>query len=90
MKDKLAEVEAARARHGLEEERSPEELSYEQKIVVNNLRAYLHGYCGVVIYDEPQEVIQTGKETCLIVTHHHQFPHNRQLQLVDGQLLSAE
>jgi len=27
------------------------ELSYEQKIVINNLRAYLYGYKGVIIYD---------------------------------------
>lgn len=62
--------------HGLKD-KSFEELSYEQKIVVNNLRAYLHGYKGVTIYDEPQEVISHGKETLLIVTHHHEFQHTK-------------
>lgn len=45
--------------------------------MVNNLRAYLHGYKGVTIYDEPMEVISRGKETLLIVTHHHEFQHSK-------------
>lgn len=55
--------------------------------MVNNLRAYLHGYRGVTIYDEPIEVSSSGKETQLIVTHHHEFQHNKAYELVDGQLI---
>jgi hypothetical protein len=54
--------------------------------VVNNLRAYLHGRGGVTIYDEPQEVLESDGETCLIVTHHHEFPHSKQLHLLDGKI----
>lgn len=73
-------------KHGLSD-KSLDELSYEQKMVVNNLRAYLHGYKGVTIYDEPMEVISRGKETLLIVTHHHEFQHNKAYELIDGQLM---
>jgi hypothetical protein len=55
--------------------------------VVNNLRAYLHGLRGIVIYDEPLEVIASDEETYLIVTHHHDFKHNCSLELSDGQLI---
>lgn len=71
VKDKLKQIDAARRKHGLEKSKNLDELSYEQKIVVNNLRAYLHGHDGIIIYDEPQEVINSDNETYLIVTHHH-------------------
>lgn len=63
------------------------ELTYEQKIVVNNLRAYLHGSKGVVLYDEPQEVIASAEETYLIITHHRDFPHTERLVLQEGCLV---
>jgi hypothetical protein len=46
----LKQIESVKARNRLEIG-SVEELSYEQKIVVNNLRAYLHGYRGITVYD---------------------------------------
>ena len=67
-----------------------DELSYEQKIVVNNLRAYLHGHNGIVIYDEPLEVIEDEGETYLIVTHHHDFRHTRKVELIEGQLVDQQ
>jgi hypothetical protein len=57
--------------------------------VVNNLRAHLYGRGGLTVYDEPQEVMESEKETCLIVTHHHPFRHSRRLVLSDGQLVAC-
>ena len=55
--------------------------------MINNLRAYLYGGKGVIIYDEPQLVIEDQKEsTYLIVTHHHEFKHNVNLLLEEGAL----
>ena len=61
-------------RYNISEELAIGDLNYEQKIAINNMRAYFLCRNGLIIYDEPQIVLNDGKEsTYLIVTHHHDF-----------------
>ena len=64
------------------------ELTYEQKIVANNLRAFLQGRNGIALYDEPQAVISSVDQSYLKVTHYRDFPHNSRLRISEGQLLA--
>ena len=63
------------------------DLNYEQKIIVNNLRAYIHGSNGIVLYDEPQLVIDKPGLTYLIITHHQEFNHKSSFEMIEGKLV---
>lgn len=55
-----------------------EQLTFEDKVLVNNVRAYLYGKNGLTIYDEPQKIINEKEGTYLVITHHGKYPSNKE------------
>lgn len=41
--------------------------------MINNLRAYLYGFRGLTIYDEPNYIADEQNTTYIVVTHHGKF-----------------
>lgn len=65
-------------------------MSYEDDVLLNNIRAYLYGYNGVAIYDEPQKILNETRSTYLVVTHHREFPAKIQKLLENGKLKAID
>lgn len=60
--------------------------TFEDEVYINNLRAYLYGFKGLTVYDEPQFVFDDSG-TYIIVTHHGKFKSNLRLMLEKGRIL---
>lgn len=60
------------------------DITYEDKVLINNLRAYLYSTNGVGIYDEPQHIIDQDTGTYLVITHHGTFSTPKRYQLEEG------
>lgn len=62
-----------------------ENTSFAEEVLINNLRAYLYGYNGICLYDEPVQ-IPTSTNTYLAVTHHVELECNCSYELSGGRL----
>lgn len=54
-------------------------------MLINNLRAYLYGYRGLAVYDEPQLIVDENS-TYIVVTHHGKFKNNHSFKLERGRI----
>ena len=70
----------------INERREEGDLSYEEKVLLNNARTFLYSFDGLGIYDEPVRILDE-KKPYLVITHHKKFQCSKELELVKGELI---